>query len=73
MFKRYYLYSWIILAAAVFGTVMTESMTGFGMVVYSLIALALVYAFALYAVIVNVPDAEGTAGGYSAGGVQNAS
>ena len=54
--KQIYFSAWIVLTIAALVTVLTGSFSPAALVVFSLIALSLVYMFALWSVIVNTRD-----------------
>lgn len=51
--KKLYVSAWVLLAAAAFAAVVTGAMSAATLFVFSLAALGLVYALALWAVVVN--------------------
>ena len=58
MIKKFYVLAWFLLIGSAIVSIFTGTLTGLGMVTYSLIALALVYGLALWAVIVNTGEAQ---------------
>jgi len=58
MMKKFYVSAWLLLAASVLVSVFTGTFNPIGMVVFSLVAVGLVYAFALWTVIVNTRDKQ---------------
>jgi hypothetical protein len=54
--KEIYISAWILLAAATLVTILTGSFSPVALVVFSLIALALVHTLALWSVIENTRD-----------------
>ena len=56
MMKNFYVSAWLLLAASVLVSVFTGTFNPIGMVVFSLVAVGLFYAFALWTVIVNTRD-----------------
>jgi hypothetical protein len=57
MIKKFYVSAWFLLAAAVLISVFTGAFNPLAMVVFSLVAVGLVYGFAMWSVIVNTRDA----------------
>lgn len=53
MIKKIYVLAWFLLLASVLAAVFTGTFDPLAMVVFSLVAVGLVYAFALWSVIVN--------------------
>ena len=53
MIKKFYVFAWLLLAGSILFSVANGPLNGLQMVTFSLIGVALVYAFALWAVIVN--------------------
>lgn len=58
MMKKFYISAWILLASAVAIAVLTGSSNPFALLVFSLVALALVFALMLWTVFVNTRDLE---------------
>lgn len=56
MMKNLYISAWILLAAAAFVSVLTGSFNPAALFVFSLVALALVYALALWSVMADARD-----------------
>ena len=56
MIKKFYVLAWFLLAASVLVSVFTGTFNPLGVVVLSLVAVGLVYGFALWSVIVNTRD-----------------
>ena len=54
--KNFYISAWILLAITAFVSVLTGTFNAVTLFVFSLVALALVYALALWSVIVNARD-----------------
>jgi hypothetical protein len=55
MIKKFYVFAWLVLTGSAIASVFTGSLNELGMVVFGLIALVLVYAFALW-VVVRIPE-----------------
>lgn len=53
MIKKFYIFAWLLLAASILFSVVNGPLNGLQMVVFSLIGVGLVYAFALWAVLSN--------------------
>lgn len=51
--KKIYGFAWVLLAAAVIATASSGALNAAALFIYSLVALALVYALALWSVFVN--------------------
>ncbi len=51
--KKLYVSAWFLLAAAVLVAVLTHALTPVSLFIFSLVALALVYALALWSVVTN--------------------
>ena len=64
MHKKFYVLAWSLLIASFVVSVSTGSLTEIGMVAFSLIALALVYALALWAVLTNFAEMHLERSGY---------
>ena len=58
MIQKFYVLAWLLLAGSILYSVIAGPVNGLQMVAFSLIGLALVYAFALWAVLANTRDAE---------------
>ena len=58
MMKKFYALAWFLLAATALVSVFTGSFNPFTLLVFSLIALALVHTLMLWLVIVNTRDAQ---------------
>jgi len=58
MIKKFYVLAWFLLAASVLVSVFTGTFNPLGVVVLSLVAVGLVYGFALWSVIVNTRDTQ---------------
>lgn len=58
MIKKFYIFAWLFLAGSVGLSVLNGQLDGLQMVAFSVIGVALVYAFALWAVLVNTGDAQ---------------
>ena len=56
--KKIYVLAWFLLAASVLVSVFTGTFDPLAMVVFSLVAVGLVYGFALWSVIVNTRDTQ---------------
>lgn len=56
--KKFYVLAWFLLAASVLASVFTGTFNPLAMVVFSLVAVGLVYGFALWSVIVNTRDTQ---------------
>lgn len=56
--KKFYVLAWFLLAASALASVFTGTFNPLAMVVFSLVALGLVYAIALWSVIVNTREAQ---------------
>ena len=54
--KKFYVLAWFLLAMAFLGSALSGAFNATEMVVFSLVALGLVYTLALWSVIVNTPD-----------------
>jgi hypothetical protein len=53
MIKIFYISAWVLLAAAVFATLLTGYVTPVALFVFSLVALGLIHALMLWSVVVN--------------------
>lgn len=58
MMKKFYVLAWFLLVSSVLVSVFTSTFNPLAMVVFSLVAVGLVYAFALWSVIVNTRDTQ---------------
>jgi hypothetical protein len=58
MIKKFYIFAWLFLAGSIGLSILKGQMGGLQMLAFSVILLALVYAFALWAVMVNAGDAQ---------------
>jgi hypothetical protein len=58
MMKQIYVGSWILLAMVVFGSVLSRTLTPEAAVIYSLLALGLVFTLMLWSVIVNTRETK---------------
>ena len=58
MMKKFYVLAWFLLAASVLVSVFTGTFNPLGVVIFSLVAVGLVYGFALWSVIVNTRDTQ---------------
>jgi hypothetical protein len=58
MMKKFYVTAWFLLAAAVLVSAFTGTFNSLAVVVFSLVAVGLVYGFALWSVIVNTRDTQ---------------
>jgi len=58
MLKNFYGLAWFLLAASVLISVFTGTFNPLGMIIFSLVAVGLIYGFALWAVIVNARDTQ---------------
>jgi ABC-type nickel/cobalt efflux system permease component RcnA len=58
MMKNFYISAWILLALAAFVSVLTGTFNAVTLFVFSLVALALVYALALWSVVTQTRDLE---------------
>ena len=58
MIKNFYIFAWLFLAGSIGLSVVNGQMDGLRMLAFSVIGLALVYVFALWAVMVNAGDAQ---------------
>lgn len=58
MIKKFYVFAWLLLAGSIGISIVNGQIDGLQMVAFSLIGLALVYAFALWAVLVNTGDPQ---------------
>lgn len=58
MMKKFYVLAWFLLLASVLAAVFTSTFNPLAIVVFSLVAVGLVYAFALWSVIVNTRDTQ---------------
>ena len=56
--KKFYVLAWFLLAASALVSVFTGTFNPLATVVFSLVALALVLALALWSVIVNTRDVQ---------------
>lgn len=56
MMKKLYVGSWILLAMVVLGSVLNRTITPGAALIYSLLALGLVFTMMLWSVIVNTRD-----------------
>ena len=56
--RKIYISAWFLLAAAAFVSILTGSFNPFALLVFSLIALALVHTLMLWSVIVNTRDTQ---------------
>ncbi len=56
--RKFYVFAWLVLTGSVVLSLVNGPMNGLQMVAFSLIGLALVYAFALWAVLANAGDAQ---------------
>lgn len=56
--KKFYVLAWFLLAASIIVMVFTGTFNPLAMVVFSLIAAGLVYALALWSVIVNTRETQ---------------
>ncbi len=54
--KKIYVLAWFLLAAAAFVSALTGTFNPAALLVFSLIALGLVYTFALWSVLVNTRE-----------------
>lgn len=54
--KNFYIAAWVLLAMAAFVSVLTGTFNAVTLFVFSLVALALVYALALWSVITQTRD-----------------
>jgi hypothetical protein len=58
MMKKFYVTAWFLLAASVLVSAFTGTFNPLAVVVFSLVAVGLVYGFALWSVIVNRRDTQ---------------
>jgi hypothetical protein len=58
MMKQIYVGSWILLAMVVFGSILTHTLTPASAVVYSLLALGLVFTLMLWLAIVHTRETK---------------
>jgi hypothetical protein len=58
MMRKFYVFAWLMLAGSVVLSLANGSINGLQMVAFSVIGLALVYAFALWAVLANAGGAQ---------------
>jgi len=56
--KKFYVTAWFLLAVSVLVSVFTGTFYPLTVVVFSLVAVGLVYGFALWSVIVNTRDTQ---------------
>ena len=56
--KKFYITAWFLLAASVLVSAFTGTINPLTVVVFSLVAVGLVYGFALWSVIVNRRDTQ---------------
>ena len=56
--KKFYVLAWFLLLASVLAAVFTGTFDPLAMVVFSLVAVGLVYGFALWSVIYNTRDTQ---------------
>lgn len=56
MLKQLYVWSWVLLAMVVFGSVLSRTLTPVAAVIYSLLGLGLVLTWMLWSVIVNTRE-----------------
>jgi hypothetical protein len=55
---KFYVFAWLVFAGSVVLSLVNGPMNGLQMVAFSLIGLALVYAFALWVVLTNTVDRQ---------------
>jgi hypothetical protein len=56
MMKQLYVWSWVLLSMVVFGSILSRTITPAASVVYSLLALGLVFIGMLWSVIANTRE-----------------
>ena len=56
--KKFYVLAWVLLAASVLAAVFSGTFDPLAMIVFSLVTVSLVYAFALWSVFVNTRDTQ---------------
>jgi hypothetical protein len=56
--RNFYISAWVLLAVAAFAAVLTNSFNPLALLIFSLIALVLVFTLMLWTVIVNTRELE---------------